>query len=53
MDIDSIVNKIHDWNDHKKNSFDSVLIAKTLEELLKKGLIKETLYNSYQLNIKS
>lgn len=49
INFSDIVSSIHDWNDHKKTSFDADSIERGLEILLNHKLIRKNLVNNYEL----
>lgn len=48
--IDSIIEDVKNWNQHKRLSFNESMIEENIFYLLKKGLINKTLYNTYEIN---
>lgn len=45
-----IIEQVQNWNEHKKASFNSNSIEKSLEKLMKLGLVKKTLYHTFELS---
>lgn len=50
LKFDEILMDIQEWNEHKKASFNSEKIEKALDKLMQIGLIKQTLYNTFELS---
>lgn len=46
---DTIKQGFQDWNEHKKNSFTLDQIEEGIDKLLRLGLVRNTLYNTFEL----
>ena len=49
LKLEEIINHVLEWNEHKKSSFNSQKIVQATEKLMKIGLVKKTLYDTFEL----
>lgn len=49
LNENQIINEFQNWNEHKRENFSSEMIESGIEKLLKLGLIRNTLYNTFVL----
>lgn len=48
--LNEIIENVREWNEHKKMSFNVEQIENSTEKLMKIGLVKKTLYNTFELS---
>jgi len=50
---DKIIKEIQNWNEHKQKSFNREMILDEIDSLLRMGMLRKTLYNTFEINRKN
>lgn len=49
LSVEQLIDEVHEWNEHKKKTFDDYVIKDMAEELEKLGIIRRSLLEKYEL----